>query len=169
MTLMNDMMRFVPGIHRVSYRHAAGSPNMIRILLILVSLGLVLNACHAAQESRSVRFATFNVAMGLSNEGELQQKLRSGDDQRLQQVATILQQVRPDVVLLNEFDFHPDNADLLRQNYLAAPQAGMEGLDFPFAHLAPVNTGVDSGLDLGAVTFSHRHRGCAQFSKFQMG
>jgi endonuclease/exonuclease/phosphatase family metal-dependent hydrolase len=95
----------------------------------------------------SLRVATFNIAMGLEESGQLGQALAGGDDPRLQQLAQILQQVRPDIVLLNEFDFDPevDAATLFNDNYLAH---GPNPIDYPHHFRAPVNTGTDSGLDL---------------------
>ena len=96
------------------------------------------------------RIATFNIAMGLDHAGQLSEALASGSDERLQQVAEILQRVRPDIVLFNEFDYDPavDAAALLNRNYLARPQNGQEPIEYPFHFRAPVNTGVDSGADL---------------------
>lgn len=59
--------------------------------------------------------------------------------------------MRPDLVLLNEFDFDPEHraADLFQQRYLQVAQpGGGEALRYPYRYLAPVNTGVPSGLDL---------------------
>ena len=69
---------------------------------------------------------------------------------RLRQLAEILQRVRPDIVLLNEFDYDPevDAAALLNQNYLGQSQNGQEPIRYDYQFRAPVNTGIDSGLDL---------------------
>jgi endonuclease/exonuclease/phosphatase family metal-dependent hydrolase len=100
-----------------------------------------------------VRVATFNIGMGLGSEGELAARLAAGNDPGLQALAAILHRVRPDVVLLNEFDFQAgvEAAALLQRNYLdAAAHAAEAGapLAYPYHFSAPVNTGVDSGLDL---------------------
>lgn len=98
----------------------------------------------------TVRFATYNVSMGLAREGELARRLAGGDDPALRKLAEILQRMRPDVILLNEFDYQEgvDRAGLLNRNYLSRPQRGHEPIEYPYAFSAPVNTGVDSGLDL---------------------
>jgi endonuclease/exonuclease/phosphatase family metal-dependent hydrolase len=100
--------------------------------------------------SRALRIATFNVALGLPEYGDLARALEAGDDPRLVRLAAILQAVRPDILLLNEFDYDPrvDAAGLLNRNYLAVPQAGEPSIALPHHFRAPVNTGVDSGLDL---------------------
>ncbi len=62
----------------------------------------------------------------------------------------MLQRTRPDVVLLNEFDYVPDEraVDLFRENYLEVPQGGAEPIEYRHAYVAPSNTGVPSGFDL---------------------
>jgi endonuclease/exonuclease/phosphatase family metal-dependent hydrolase len=97
-----------------------------------------------------LRLATFNVAMGLEAPGQLAAALQSGEDPRLRQLAEILQRVRPDIVLLNEFDFDPavDAATLFDEHYLRHGRNGQQAIRYPHHFRAPVNTGVDSGLDL---------------------
>ncbi|MQA63831.1 MAG: endonuclease/exonuclease/phosphatase family protein [Actinophytocola sp.] len=98
----------------------------------------------------TVRFATFNASLNRNAEGQLVADLSTPDNAQAQQVAEVLQRVRPDVVLINEFDFVPDNeaADLFRENYLEIGQQGAEAIDYPYAFTAPSNTGVPTGFDL---------------------
>ena len=119
------------------------------IILLLCSL-LLSDPAGAADENRqTIRFATFNIAMGLESEGELYQRLSSGEDIPLKKVAAVIQNVRPDVLLLNEFDyFELDSAILFINNYLDKPQFGNEAISFLHALNGAVNTGEDSGLDL---------------------
>jgi endonuclease/exonuclease/phosphatase family metal-dependent hydrolase len=109
-------------------------------------------ACGAAAQAaeRTLRIATFNIAMGFTAAGEMTAALKSGEHDGLSKVAWILQRVRPDIVLLNEFDYDPaaDAAGLLAAKYLSQPQGGQVPIDYPYHFRAPVNTGVDSGLDL---------------------
>ena len=116
----------------------------MRIVPTFIILLVCLGGC---EPSHSVRIATFNVAMGLEESGQLGRALGSDIDPRLRQVAAILQKVRPDIVLLNEFDFDPavDAATLFNNNYLAH---GQDPIHYPYHFRAPVNTGIDSGLDL---------------------
>jgi len=118
---------------------------MLRLTLVF-SVIFCLVGCESAS---SLRIATFNIAMGLEKPGQLGQALAGGNDPRLQQVAEILQSVRPDIVLLNELDYNPaaDAAGLFNENYLAH---GQNPIHYPYHFRAPVNTGVDSGLDLDA-------------------
>jgi hypothetical protein len=119
---------------------------MFRITAALIALFLT-SACDAGQ---TVRVAAFNIAMGLEKAGQLSHALAAGDDPRLEQVAEILQRVRPEIVLLNEFDYDPttDSADLLNNNYLGRAHNGQSPIHYPYHFRAAVNTGVDSGLDL---------------------
>lgn len=99
---------------------------------------------------QSVRFATYNVSLNRSAEGELVRDLRTRGNTQAMAVAEVLQTTRPDVVLLNEFDYVPGNAaaDLFNENYLRVGQNGKKGLDYPYVYTAPSNTGVPSGFDL---------------------
>ncbi len=119
---------------------------------ILACLALVLGAFAIGTASAQdvVRFASFNVAMGLEEEGELAARLATGEDEGLQKLAAILQLKRPDVILLNEFDYQEgvDAAALFNENYLSVSQRGEEPITYAYSFTAPVNTGVDSGEDL---------------------
>ncbi|WP_130011307.1 endonuclease/exonuclease/phosphatase family protein [Serinicoccus sediminis] len=95
-----------------------------------------------------VRFATFNASLNRAAEGELTADLSTGEDQQARNVAETIQRAAPDVVLINEFDYAPDHVDLFRDNYLEVGQDGAEPVDYPYAYIAPSNTGVPSGLDL---------------------
>ncbi len=102
-----------------------------------------------ADDSPGVRFATFNIAMGLQSKEELYKHLVSGDDQALKKVAAIIQQVRPDVLLLNEFDYYElDSTLLFIKNYLEIAQFENEAISYDHSLSGAVNTGSDSGLDL---------------------
>ena len=95
-----------------------------------------------------VRFATFNASLNRSAEGELATDLADGENAQAQNVAETIQRTRPDVLLVNEFDYAPGNEDLFRENYLEVSQNGAEPMDYPYAYIAPSNTGIPSGVDL---------------------
>lgn len=103
-----------------------------------------------AAAAAGLRVATYNVSLYDDEAGGLIQRLERGD-RTAAGVAAVLQRVRPDLVLLNEFDYDPAGraADLFQRRYLEAPQpGGGEALSYPYRYLAPVNTGEPSGLDL---------------------
>lgn len=103
-----------------------------------------------AQDKRIVRFATFNCSLNRERAGGLATDLETRDNLQAQRIARILQQVRPDVLLLNEFDYDEEGLALkrFRENYLALGQGDLKPLEYGYSFTGPVNTGVDSGLDL---------------------
>ncbi len=88
--------------------------------------------------------------MGLHDPNALAQRLEDGNDPGLRSLAEILQRLRPDVLLLNEFDHQAefDAAQWLHRNYLQESQNGQQPISFSWSFSATVNSGVDSGLDL---------------------
>lgn len=94
-----------------------------------------------------LRVATYNAALNRDGAGALHEDLINGDDQA-RDIAAVIQQARPDVLLINEFDHDPVAADLFREHYLSVSQGDAPGIDYPYAFSAPVNTGVASGVDL---------------------
>lgn len=102
----------------------------------------------AAQAREPVRFATFNASLNRGAAGELVADLSTGEDEQAGTVAEIIQRTRPDVLLVNEFDYAEGALDLFRDNYLEVPQKGAEPIDYPYAYVAPSNTGIPSGHDL---------------------
>ncbi|MEQ8663410.1 MAG: endonuclease/exonuclease/phosphatase family protein [Gammaproteobacteria bacterium] len=111
----------------------------------------------------SVRFATFNASMNRNTDTQLQGALASGADAQVRRVAEVIQTVRPDVLLINEFDNAPgngagfiapgspasgSNAQLFIDNYLGVSQNGAAAIGYDYAYWAPSNTGVPSGFDL---------------------
>lgn len=118
----------------------------------------------AVAASPTLRVATYNVSLYDDTDGGLIRRLEAGDP-AARSIARVLQRVRPDLVLLNEFDYDAEGraADLFQRNYLEVAQ-GSDGqaLRYPYRYFAPVNTGVPSGLDLdgnGIVGGEGRDRG----------
>ncbi|MEA2002090.1 MAG: endonuclease/exonuclease/phosphatase family protein [Actinomycetota bacterium] len=96
------------------------------------------------------RFATFNASLNRFGEGELIADLSTSDDVQAQAVAEIIQLTRPDVLLINEFDY--DAAEialgLFQDNYLSVSHNGSDPIAYPYAMAFSSNTGVPSGFDL---------------------
>lgn len=125
---------------------------------------LCLSGCDVQEKNYkppvTLRVATFNVSMDASNylsadqwqsEGAqaLPTALREQHPQ-VQAIAEIIQHVRPDVIVLNEFDYLPD-ADVLgifKREYLGVSQNGEAPIDYLYSFIAPVNTGRPSPFDL---------------------
>ena len=103
-----------------------------------------------------MRVATFNASLNRGSSGQLITDLSTPDNPQAQAVAQIIQLVRPHVLLVNEFDYDSSGTavQLFRDQYLAQPQGGAQGMHYPYYFVAASNTGVPSGLDLdnsGAV------------------
>jgi len=139
-----------------------------RLLPLFATLAM-LPACatdpaRASAAGAALRVATYNTSLYSDEAGGLVRRLEAGDP-AARNVAAVLQRVRPDLVLLNEFDYDPEGraADLFQRGYLERAQpGGGEPLHYPYRYLAPVNTGVPSGLDLdgnGSVGGQGRERG----------
>lgn len=140
----------------------------LRTGLLALSL-FVLAACRAnapvsdPEETVSLRIATFNTSLYSEEPGGLLARLRAGDaDAR--KIAAVIQRQRPDVLLINEFDFDPAGAaaEVFLSDYLGVPQHGEQAITYAHRYLAPVNTGEPSGLDLdlnGHVATTGRERG----------
>ncbi|WP_159603462.1 endonuclease/exonuclease/phosphatase family protein [Agromyces humi] len=97
-----------------------------------------------------VRVATFNLSLNRNAEGDLVRDLSTGSNAQARTVAEIIQHANPDIVLLNEFDYVEGGlaADLFRDNYLEVAQGTGEAVEYPYAFVAPSNTGVPTGFDL---------------------
>jgi 3-phytase len=102
------------------------------------------------KHDRTLRFATFNASVNRNAAGQLVTDLQTGTDPQLRNVAEIIQRARPDVLLVNEFDFYPDEqaARLFQDNYLSVSQHGARPIVFPYRFVKPSNTGIASGKDL---------------------
>jgi hypothetical protein len=111
---------------------------------------LVLLLAFGTEPPAQVRVATFNCSLNRNSAGELIRDLEGGENPQARQVAEIIQHIRPDVLLLNEFDYDPEGraAQVFLEGYLAIGQNGREPLRYAHHFIAPVNTGVPSGMDL---------------------
>ena len=154
----------------------ARMPAAVLLSLLVFMDALVISAPQVAADSRHtepVRFATFNASLNRNFEGQALADLSTpyspaeadaelrGRRAQAAAVAEIIQRVRPEILLINEFDYVEGpvdgNAltDAFQANYLAMPQKPeLEGITYPYVFVAPSNTGIHSGFDLnnnGAV------------------
>ena len=140
----------------------------LRIGLLALSL-FVLAACRSngpvatAADPVSLRVATFNTSLYTEEAGGLLARLQAGDPEA-RKIAAVIQRQRPDVLLINEFDYDAEGAAaaLFMRDYLGVGQHGQEAITYPYHYIAPVNTGEPSGLDLdldGRVATQGRERG----------
>lgn len=99
-------------------------------------------------QAETLRVATFNTSLNRTAPGELVRDLSTGENAQARAVAEIIQRTDADVILLNEFDYADGAVEKFRENYLEVAQNGAAAVDYPYAFVAPVNTGVPSGFDL---------------------
>ena len=97
-----------------------------------------------------LRVATYNLSLNRNAPGQLVADLTTGTNAQAKTVAEVIQRANPDVVLLNEFDYVPNDqaVNLFRDNYLEVSQGGAVPVEYPYAYVAPSNTGIASGFDL---------------------
>ncbi|HYY76403.1 MAG TPA: endonuclease/exonuclease/phosphatase family protein [Gaiellaceae bacterium] len=116
-------------------------------LVVFVALAL---AATASAGNADVRFATFNASLNRNFEGQLIADLSTPANAQAATVAEIVQRTRPEVLLVNEFDFDAagEAMELFQENYLSVSQNGADPIQYPYRFQAPSNTGIPSGLDL---------------------
>lgn len=128
-------------------------------LLGCLLLSSALSANEQVNNKKSIKVATFNVSMDATNyleRGnvgfgiELIQELKNNSEQ-IRNIAEIIQHVRPDILLLNEFDYIKNPSQGIEKfisNYLNVSQNGTKPINYPYFYYAPVNTGVATEFDL---------------------
>ena len=136
--------------------------NRWRIALVLAAAASLLTVALPApattdqgnSNAPTVRFATFNASLNRNDDGQLQVDLSAPGNAQADTIAEIIQRARPDVVLINEFDFDAGGISLagFQDNYLSLAHTtdGDEAapIFYPFRYSAPSNTGIHSGHDL---------------------
>ena len=116
------------------------------LLLALACLSLAC-AGGSAAASGAWRVAVYDVGLARDGPGLLLADLAKetpGPD--IAAAVAVIQEVRPDILLLNRFDHDLRGAALAALRARLA--AGPAGIDYPFAFAPPQNAGADSGLDL---------------------
>ncbi len=115
-------------------------------------IAFIALSAHVLAAPLQVRVATFNCSLNRPTQEQLPADLATTANVQAQKVAEILQRVRPDVVLLNEFDVDPTSnpfrvlaMNRFHANYLAVSQSGLAPLNYPYRYAAISNTGVPTG------------------------
>jgi Endonuclease/Exonuclease/phosphatase family len=140
---------------------------LLAMVLLAGSLLVAPSQTAAKGPPEAVRFATFNASLNRNEAGQALSDLSApydpsqpatGVNGRRKQAATvaeIIQRTRPEVLLINEFDFEPNNAlaTEFQVNYLSvshnlsqSPTAS-EPISYPYVFVAESNTGIPSGMD----------------------
>ncbi|MGO2075355.1 MAG: endonuclease/exonuclease/phosphatase family protein, partial [Pseudoalteromonas sp.] len=104
---------------------------------ILAAL-FITNPSFAAD---SIRVATFNVSMDATNYANNPQEIKADslstalkeDHQQIRNIAEIIQRVRPDIILLNEFDYIEQSSgiDYFKHHYLQVSQQKQPTINYP--------------------------------------
>ncbi len=133
--------------------------------LLTISFLLSITACNSKvipmKQETTLKIATFNVSMDATNyvgrntelatDQVLMTQLKN-NNQQIKNIAEIIQRTRPDIILLNEFDYiaNPkDGVELFINDYLNVSQhQDLTSIDYPYYYYAPVNTGKASPFDL---------------------
>jgi hypothetical protein len=118
--------------------------------------GMVPMGANAGESGPAhVRFATFNASLNRGSADQLIADLSAPGNAQADAVAEIIQRTRPDVLLINEFDFDDQGpsgtslaAQLFQDNYLSVPHGDAEPIAYAHRFVAPSNTGIPSGFDL---------------------
>lgn len=97
-----------------------------------------------------LRVATFNASLFGNQADDIRQRLNGRRDEQIRRIAAVIQVTRPDILLINEFDYDPsgDSVEKFQHNYLTRGQFGLSGIRYRFHYTAPVNTGLASPYDL---------------------
>jgi hypothetical protein len=131
----------------------------LALMLLLSSLAVAPPSAGKAPDA--VRFATFNASLNRASAGLAFSDLSEEFDpmepdlalrgRRAQaaNVAEIIQRARPEVLLINEFDFEANNrlATAFQDNYLSVSHNGSTPIMYPHVYVAESNTGIPSGMD----------------------
>jgi len=136
---------------------AVAAKRVLPPVLALVLLGGLLWSGPASAvpgPPSVVRFATFNASLNRNFAGQLITDLSSPGNDQADTVAEIIQRTRPDVLLINEFDFDDLGeggsslaAELFQDNYLSIEHGDADPIEYPYRFVAPSNTGIPSGFD----------------------
>ncbi|MBK5108189.1 MAG: endonuclease/exonuclease/phosphatase family protein [Anaerolineales bacterium] len=117
------------------------------VLLIAMLIAPAALASSHTGEPTPVRFATFNASLNRFNAGDLAVELSALGSPQPDTIAEIIQRTRPDVLLINEFDYDPAALVDFQTNYLSVAHGSAAPIFYPYTYIAPSNTGVYSGFD----------------------
>ena len=130
----------------------------MKLKTIYGALVIAASFSFNALASESLRIATFNVSMDATNHTPKGEKIKSdalanalkANHQQIKNIAEIIQRVRPDIILLNEFDYIPkeQGIEYFKKHYLNVSQNNQQVIDFPYSFIASVNTGLATHFDL---------------------
>src|SRR5882762_7056335 len=97
-----------------------------------------------------IKIATFNASLYRDQPNQLLNDLSQPTDPQIKSIAEIIQRSNPDILLINEIDYAPNNSalDLLQSNYLSLSQNAAQASNFQYRLAFASNTGIATGFDL---------------------
>lgn len=122
-------------------------------LAALGTVGLLAGCATApamSDPAPTLRVATYNASLYADVPDGVRARLAGGSDPKAKAIAAVIQRQRPDLLLVNEFDYDATGAlaDVFQRDYLEVGQHGEAPIHYPYRFFAPVNTGEPSGMDL---------------------
>jgi hypothetical protein len=132
---------------------------VIAVILLITNCSTLFHQDSFAQnptlvqdtsDQDTIRIATFNASLYGEQSGQVLTRLRGGKNQQAMKLATIVQTVRPDILLVNEIDYDREGmtVDAFGDEYLENSQNGLPAIEYPYRYAVPSNTGQPSMLDL---------------------
>lgn len=177
-----DLLRAAGSVTR---RGGFGRPFFFAVLLLWASAVGAATAAPVTPRAApppvapgTLRVAAYNASLFRREAGALARDLATPDHPQIRTIAAVLQEVRPDLLLINEFDYDGamDDDHVARapapaalafvRRYLGVGQDGRAPLTCPTLFSAPSNTGIPTGVDLdrdGRITGGNDARGFGLF------
>jgi len=125
---------------------------ILAVVATMLTAGLpaLAGTNNGNSNASTVRFATFNASLNRFNEGDLAAELSNPGSAQPDTIAEIIQRARPDVLLINEFDYDAGGvaAEEFQNNYLSIGHNGADPIVYPHRLAVASNTGIPSGRDL---------------------
>jgi endonuclease/exonuclease/phosphatase family protein len=129
----------------------------LSVLMIIAAVGVLPAAAASsgnegapARDPATIRIATFNCSLNRAAPGDLRRDLATADSAQARAVAEIIQRVRPDILLLQEFDYDAAGESVaeFQANYLGHAHNGARAIHFDHSFFTESNTGQPSDFDL---------------------
>ena len=116
----------------------------------------------APAQAENLRIATYGAAFSREGPGLLLRDILAGDDPQIGAASAVILDVRPDILVLTEFDFDLGLAGLTALADTLADQ----GLEYPYQFALPPNAGLFTGLDLDGNGESGEARDAMGYGRF---
>lgn len=181
------MMGYLSSIRPPCIPPAAASARVSAALVCLWGLASTLGTAASATSLATppaaapgtLRVAAYNASLYRREQGALARELAAPGSAQPANIAAVLQDLRPDLLLINEFDYDGEPTDdhtvrppapaalAFVRNYLEVGQEGRTPLGCPTLFSAPSNTGMPTGVDLdrdGRVQGGNDARGFGLFA-----